>query len=134
MVHLNLKPYQCENCNKYFSKQSNLKAHVARVHLKMKPPKKYICTECDTAFDDVRKLECHTNRIHLKIRPYKCEQCKLAFVVESELKGHVNRVHLKVEPILRLHIVDITKFFVVWTDSLLQKKEFVCQTSLYLSL
>ena len=43
MVHKNLKPYECEVCNKSFGQKGGLKKHILTIHDKEKPFKCNIC-------------------------------------------------------------------------------------------
>ena len=77
--------------------KGNLKNHVNRVHLKVKPLKKIPCTYCEKSFEDAQPLEYHINLIHLKIKPYKCDFCNMCFALRSIAKSHINQIHLNLK-------------------------------------
>ena len=52
---------KCTECNKYFNKSSNLKAHVDGVHRGIK---KFDCEKCEKSFSQKSNLKTHINAIH----------------------------------------------------------------------
>ncbi|XP_046407955.1 zinc finger and SCAN domain-containing protein 2-like [Ischnura elegans] len=74
------KPYSCGECEKPFSRKSDLIRHI-RTHTKEKP---FSCNECEKSFSDRSNLVCHM-RIHTKEKPYSCCECEKSFSVRSNL-------------------------------------------------
>ncbi|XP_068204989.1 zinc finger protein 665-like [Palaemon carinicauda] len=84
--------FRCEECDKIFSNEVNLKAHN-ETHTKNKPFK---CTICDKAFADRSNLTCHY-RIHTGEKPFKCSVCDKAFSQSCALTRHF-RTHTGAKP------------------------------------
>ena len=93
MVHSKVKNFICKQCEQSFYLKKNLKEHVSRMHLKIKPLKKLKCSECKAGFETKEHLEHHMNSVHLKTRVYKCADCKKCCDSYKELKQHHDRVH-----------------------------------------
>jgi uncharacterized C2H2 Zn-finger protein len=49
--------YKCKDCDALFEKMKYFKAHVNRIHLKMKPLKKLICNECEAPFEKKHSIK-----------------------------------------------------------------------------
>ena len=67
VVHLKLKPFKCEQCDKRFSERSNLSKHFKVVHLKIKAFK---CQYCDKKFSKEYGRSLHVNSVHLREKPH----------------------------------------------------------------
>ncbi|PAA79217.1 hypothetical protein BOX15_Mlig007302g21, partial [Macrostomum lignano] len=85
------RPFQCDTCQKKFSRKSNLKAHMSAVHRKAKPHK---CKRCRKSFSS--HLHVHM-RSHTGERPFECEVCGKRFSVSSHLTTH-SKVHTREKP------------------------------------
>ena len=87
----------CDLCNYASSRKIDLKRHIDRVHLKLKP---FQCEKCQQSFENKYQLEHHMKSFHLNFRPYKCKLCYRApFFQERNLKNHVATVHSKIATI-----------------------------------
>ena len=95
-VHQKVKPFNCNFCECSFSRNTNLKDHVNRMHLKIKALKQFSCIKCEAFFERKQHLEQHMNSVHFKIKPYKCDYCDSCFASNSQLKSHVKTKHLNV--------------------------------------
>ncbi|XP_065071270.1 zinc finger protein 239-like [Rhopilema esculentum] len=80
----NEKVYQCQFCNKSFTRSWNFQRHVL-IHTGRKPHK---CDKCPKAFVLAAHLKIH-NRIHTGEKPYKCNICGRGFAQLTNLQRHV---------------------------------------------
>ena len=97
MVHQQIRAFECDQCEKTFTRQSHLKGHVNVIHQKIRP---FECDQCKKTFALKQSLNLHiqSNCKNLK-KKYKCKECENSFVNKSYLKYHMNRVHLKIKPL-----------------------------------
>lgn len=118
-IHHKVKPYKCDQCNKYFSCKSNLNRHIKRrvhnkkdevnkkdeiiiVSPKMNIAKKKECHICKKKIY-AQNMGDHMKNIHYKVKPYKCDHCDKYFFCKSNLNRHIRRrIHNKKkdEPII----------------------------------
>lgn len=114
-VHLQIKPYNCDMCERQFYTENNLKNHK-KVH---SLPSKETCEFCGNTLKSRKQLVIHVRK-HINVKPFCCQVCgqafysafkatehmkvyhggsffcricKSTFVTKSELKEHVNRDH-----------------------------------------
>jgi len=67
-AHKSKQMFQCDKCEKEFSRKDNLKTHVTSYHSK----KKYSCPECNEAFTKKGLLIHHFQKVHVKNTYYFC--------------------------------------------------------------
>lgn len=93
--HLSLT---CQECNKEYSKYSNLQDHKKRVHGNLS----FNCCQCGKIFKTSSGLTAHS-KIHSDIRAFVCDHCGKAFLESNGLRRHVKFVH-ELEAIHGCHI------------------------------
>nr|XP_033788335.1 zinc finger protein 595-like isoform X4 [Geotrypetes seraphini] len=89
MIHTGDKPYTCTECNKSLTWVSNLKRHKM-IHTGHKP---YTCTECNKSFTWLSQLKSHQVS-HTGYKPYTCTECNKSFLRLSSLKKH-KMIHIR---------------------------------------
>ena len=77
----------CDNCQKPFTKKSDLKTHM-RCSCLNKGKKSYKCHYCEKAFSYEQSLKDHINSKHTGAKPYKCESCKETFSTNNQVVAH----------------------------------------------
>ncbi|BET02974.1 Zinc finger protein [Nesidiocoris tenuis] len=87
-VHIEARPYPCNECGKRFRQQSHLTQHL-RIHSDKKP---FECMYCGKCFRQRTTLNQHL-RIHTDEKPYKCTECGKDFRQKAILDQHY-RTHL----------------------------------------
>merc|ERR1719320_427013 len=85
-IHLGIKPYRCEICQRKFTQLSHLQQHI-RTHTGDKPYKCRI-PGCTKAFSQLSNLQSHS-RCHQTDKPYKCNSCYKCFHDEASLLEHI---------------------------------------------
>ena len=129
-IHGNARPFECNQCDKTYTTNDNLRSHILRVHekkinylcRKCKRPffgktarrshekickKSYYlfsCTEpdCDTSFKDQTKWTKHMNMVHNVGRPFRCNLCLTKDVCYPD-KSKLNQHIRKAHENLREH-------------------------------
>lgn len=76
--------HKCAHCGKMFTRNSFMKDHVRRTHLK---EKNVVCSVCGERFFDNYLLRLHMVR-HKGERKYACDVCGKAFLRRSNLNSH----------------------------------------------
>ncbi|XP_048000523.1 oocyte zinc finger protein XlCOF6-like isoform X2 [Leguminivora glycinivorella] len=77
-VHLNIKPFQCDRCEKAYVNVWSLNEHRRIAHEGFKRPLKFPCSMCDKVFDSNNILKDHI-RTHTGERPFQCSRCPAQF-------------------------------------------------------
>ncbi|KAF9989440.1 hypothetical protein BGZ79_004984, partial [Entomortierella chlamydospora] len=83
-----LRPFQCEFCQKDFRRQYNLNAHL-KTHLEERI---HACNECPKTFLRPYDLSRH-QRIHTLDKPYKCRICSQIFIRNDAIWRHYRKAH-----------------------------------------
>ena len=78
--------YQCNLCEKAFTKNSNLTQHM-RIHTEELP---YQCTYCNLRFSKNSNLKRHMN-IHTEVKPYHCNVCYKDFSTNFYFAQHITK-------------------------------------------
>ena len=80
--------YECEPCQKSFSKQVNLTKHIQSVHNGVK----YACDQCDHQATQKIDLNRHIKAMHEGVR-YACNQCDYQATQKRSLAVHIQSKH-----------------------------------------
>ena len=87
-------PYQCEICDKRFSRNWSLKKHVKTVH---EGVKNHQCRICNKSFGTLSNLKRHLKSVHEKKKDFQCNLCNKTFSRKINLMNHkieVHKIHL----------------------------------------
>ncbi|XP_053407625.1 zinc finger protein 14-like [Mercenaria mercenaria] len=79
------RKWKCNDCEKVFGSEGNLREHVRQVHLKK--PGEFMCHLCPKSYTRATRLEGHLNS-HYGIKPYSCKSCRTPFHGKSTLIEH----------------------------------------------
>jgi len=90
--HLNIRKYNCTECEQGYTKKLHLQRHYISAHsIENKP---FSCSFCDKKLLTKQHLDTH-ERTHTK--PFRCkfnDQCEAGFTTQKLLDGHIERAHL----------------------------------------
>lgn len=129
-IHLNMKPYVCEFCNKGFRLYCKLQVHLVSKHFEqMGSTEKYVCDHCDLAFLWKENLSIHIGHHTKGISFYKCAFCEKTFSNHFHLSEH-ERHHLKTSQYkcgMCDKIYDNRTKLAIHVKSHLNIKDFICQ-------
>ncbi|XP_055377808.1 zinc finger protein 91-like [Condylostylus longicornis] len=112
-VHLDHKPFPCEQCEKSFPTAWQRNTHVKKYHSAEK--KKYKCQVCPNEYASSNALKRH-NMIHTGELKYNCDICELKFpkifLLEEHLKTHEIDENLRQESINEVYM-EIAKSVII---------------------
>ena len=125
MVHLKLKPFKCEICEKdgvrtaapHFSTQAHLQSHIDAIHRRLRP---FVCEHCGWRFTRKNNLAKHIKRSRGRCHPgkrlyyteektdnedgvVKCETCNMTFSRRCNLEAHIKTQKGRCIPGARMH-------------------------------
>ena len=90
------KDFPCDQCEKVFSRNQHLQAHIAAIH---EENSRFECKECKKRFTISHNLKRHMESVHEKLRKYQCDMCEKTYSESRDLKSHKAVVHGIGEPI-----------------------------------
>lgn len=90
-----MKQYLCKHCDFKTVTVSNIKIHIKKVHLKIKP---YACHICTKRYNTPGGLEDHLNS-HQGYKRYECDLCLCKFGSKQAAKTHIQNYHQNVEKV-----------------------------------
>ena len=80
--------FACDHCNKQYSQKGHLNQHIASVH----DGKKFDCDHCNKQFYYKTHLNRHIASVH-DGKKSECDQCNKQFLNKGNLKRHISAVH-----------------------------------------
>lgn len=86
-THSGVKNYECSQCQKRYTSQSNLDRHIRVFHHQ---ERQYKCSTCHKSFSQLSILKLHQS-VHMAERNFSCDICDSKFKSEVHLKLHKNR-------------------------------------------
>ncbi|BHF70959.1 hypothetical protein SprV_0401401200 [Sparganum proliferum] len=96
------KAFQCPDCLKSFSRNSDLQKHIDAVHKGLRP---YKCSICQKLFSQKSSLKRHVEAVHEGIKAFQCLHCESRFSYDIHLKRHMRSKHnvasLQANPLLQ---------------------------------
>lgn len=93
-VHLKLKPYACEECDKQFAQKVQLQQH-ASVHLEQA---NIPCELCDMKFKTIFRQRVHVRTMHKDNQPLTTLECDVCFKQFLSQQSFVNHKGSHLEP------------------------------------
>lgn len=82
------KAFQCDNCNRYFTRKTHLRRHMT-IHT---DERAFACKSCDKKFRRADHLKIHENH-HAKVKPHVCPYCQQSFSRAEHVRRHINCRH-----------------------------------------
>lgn len=87
-IHLQIKPYNCDMCERQFYTENNLKNHK-KVH---GMPSKENCVFCGKTLKSRKQLVIHVRK-HIGAKPFCCQVCGQSFYSVSKVREHMKVYH-----------------------------------------
>ncbi|XP_039761716.1 zinc finger protein 28-like [Pararge aegeria] len=87
-VHLQIKPYSCDMCDRQFYTETNLSSHKKLHSLFSKES----CAFCCKTFKCRKHLVIHVRK-HIGMKPHSCPVCRQCFYSDNYLKKHMKVFH-----------------------------------------
>ena len=87
VVHENIR-HNCDKCEKSFTRKTNLNEHIQAVHENVR----YSCDGCEDSFSQKKNLNEHLRNVHENVR-YSCNICEKSFSLKNYLRKHIRNVH-----------------------------------------
>ena len=90
ITHSDWNRIKCRKCGKIIASQLYLKAHIKRVHEKIKD---HHCEYCDKAFSTSSDLSKHKTTHQENRQHYKCNKCEKKYLRKDHLNQHYISSH-----------------------------------------
>lgn len=84
--HLEMKPYKCTECNFTTVTITNIRCHIRKCHLKLKP---FTCDICSNKYGTSVLLDEHMNT-HTGLKPFNCKYCNYKSASRQVLNYHLS--------------------------------------------
>ncbi|XP_053683511.1 zinc finger protein 160-like [Sabethes cyaneus] len=88
-VHTGIRQHKCGYCAKDFMHKSNLRQHL-KLH---RNEQNYACEFCGKLFTYRENMKTHIRIHHLQESPYACDPCSMKFVDDASLSRHMTACH-----------------------------------------
>ncbi|KAF9796754.1 hypothetical protein SFRURICE_001834 [Spodoptera frugiperda] len=87
-IHLQIKPYSCDMCDRQFYTENNMKCHK-KVH---SMPSKEVCEFCNKTLKSRKQLVVHVRK-HIGVKPFGCQICGQYFYSAFKVRKHMRLSH-----------------------------------------
>jgi uncharacterized Zn-finger protein len=86
--------FNCNFCERSFSRKSNLKRHIYALH---EQQGRYQCNCCPKNYGTIACLKSHIKYSHEKLSSHKCTICQKSYARKMSLKRHIKTVHDRIK-------------------------------------
>ena len=92
-IHIVVRPFPCDQCDKRFLRPYSLELHKRR-HTGIRS---HTCDKCEKGFFSHGDLNKHIKVVHIGLRTYFCKECEKGFFTKTSLTIH-ERLHTGEKP------------------------------------
>ena len=87
-LHLNQRPYSCDECGRSFIRSDDLRRHCRNHRNKEMNKGKHMCSLCGKQFNNTGQRLRHERFSHMDIRNHTCDNCGKKFHTPQQLKRY----------------------------------------------